>query len=113
MADRYTFDQALREAQDSLSGDGIVSVEDEGGSIVVRVTDPGAGRRLVADHDGAYRGWPLKAVRASATAILTVVREDGPKTVESRTVYRSPKKNPAPKARGLSANQSLRATGSA
>ena len=73
MADRYTFDQALREAQDSLSGEhGIVSVEDEGGSIVVRVTDPGAGRRLVADHDGVYRGWPLKAVRASATAILTV-----------------------------------------
>lgn len=37
MADRYTFDQALREAQDSLSGEhGIVSVEDEGGSIVAR-----------------------------------------------------------------------------
>ena len=77
MADSYTFDEALREAQDSLSGDGIVSVEDEGGSIVVRVTDPGAGRRLVADHDGVYRGWPLKAVRASATAILMVYARVG------------------------------------
>ena len=54
---------------------GIVSVEHKGGSILLRVTDPARGRRLVSDHDGVYRGWPLKAVRASATAIFTYARE--------------------------------------
>lgn len=70
---KYTFDEALREAQNVLGGEpGVVDVDDKAGAIVVHVSDQGAGGRIVDKHDDVYHSWPLKTKRASATGILTV-----------------------------------------
>ena len=49
----------------------MVGVEPEDGTIVVYVNDPGVGRSIAAKHEGAYKGFPLKIEKASATAIVT------------------------------------------